>query len=51
MHTLLINVTWNYDLKKHMMNAEKIFDLNEMNGVLGHDFALVMLYWAGDNLG
>ena len=27
--------------------AQKI----EMNGVLGHDSALVRLYWAGDNLG
>ena len=25
--------------------------INEMNGVLGHDFALLRLYWAGDNLG
>ena len=24
---------------------------NEMNGVSGHDFALIRLYWAGDNLG
>ena len=24
---------------------------NEMNGVLGHDSALVRLYWAGDNMG
>ena len=24
---------------------------NEMKGVLGHDSALVRLYWAGDNLG
>ena len=24
---------------------------NEMNGVLGHDSAIVRLYWAGDNLG
>ena len=24
---------------------------NEMNDVLGHDFALERLYWAGDNLG
>ena len=26
-------------------------DLNEMNGVLAHDSALVRLNWAGDKLG
>ena len=25
--------------------------LNEMIGVLGHDTALLRLYWAGDNVG
>ena len=24
---------------------------NEMDGVLGHDSALIRLHWAGDNLG
>ena len=25
--------------------------MNDMNGVLGHDSALIRLYWAGDKLG
>ena len=27
-----------------------IRDIDKMNGVLGHDSVLVMLYWAGENL-
>ena len=37
-----INQHWNHDLDNQR---------GMMNGVLGHDSALVRLYWAGDNLG
>ena len=35
-----------------LLNSQENLTINEMKmiGVLGHDCALVRLYWAGDNL-
>ena len=53
-----------FDVLSHLQHINELIDLdvrvttgnvlkdhNKMNAVLGHDSALVTLYWAGDNLG
>ena len=47
---IFANVKWMTHL--YVLLIEVDFCYNEwMNGILGHDYALLRLYWAGDNLG
>ena len=34
-----------------LLHRNQVTATNEMNGILGHDSALVRLYWTGDYLG
>ena len=42
--------TWAVKRNRNLDSVNETFT-NEMNGVSGHESALVSLYWAGDNLG
>ena len=52
---LAILVAKSYNSGRYVTYVDRVrynfFVQNEMNGVLGHDSALVRLYWAGKHLG
>ena len=54
MVTVITPLTWLIKTdRRHYVSYREAHrqSINEMTGVLGHESALVRLYWAGDNLG